>query len=264
MNFDQILIDLGRSLIDLFLIMRGNSHGIFQGTHEAAIFEAQGGTIGPDGFSHIDDLRATAQAIQTRQDALNLALNRLNGIDAAVGSRVREVCQPLLKQSGELLSAASETERAVVELERTDPTRFEGLVLGQGGLGTGIGRTGQALISTQLNQQAQQLMARGIEPRLIPAARMGLQGVVAQIRNLPLDAKEAIRNLSLTLASMRAILAAFARQALLAGRVALGAALTAIGEALVEIGSRLTTPIFFIINLDELKKAAGMPSDSET
>ena len=48
--FETLLVDLGKSLLDLFLILRGNSHGIFQGTHEAALFEAQGGQIGPGGF----------------------------------------------------------------------------------------------------------------------------------------------------------------------------------------------------------------------
>ncbi len=164
MNFDELLIDLGRSLMELFLIMRGNSHGIFQGTHEAAIFEAQGGQIGPGGFSHLNDLRATAIAIQSRQDALNLALNRINGIDQAVGTRIKEVVQPLLRQSGQFLSAAKETERVAAELQRTDPTRFRGVLLGQGGLGPEIGRTANSLVSTQLNQQAQQLTQRGIEP----------------------------------------------------------------------------------------------------
>jgi hypothetical protein len=264
MNFDQILIELGRALVELFLILRGNSHGIFQGTHEAAIFEAQGGQIGPGGFSHLDDLRRTAAAIQTRQDALNLALNRLNGIDSAVGSRVKEVCQPLLRQSGELLNTARQTESAAASLQQTDPTRFQGVVLGQGGLGPEIGRTTNALVSTQLNQQARQLTQRGIEPRLIPAARTALQGVVTQIRNLPLDAKEAVRNLTATLVAMRTLLTVFARQALLAGRVALAAALASIEQALVAIGSRLTTPIL-ILNLGQLfKQAAGRGSDDAT
>lgn len=262
MNFDQFLLDLGRALIDLFLILRGNSHGIFQGTHEAVIFEAQGGQIGPGGFSHLDDLRATAQAIETRQDALNLALNRINGLDSAVGSRIKEVCQPLLRQSGEFLSTARETERVAAALRQSDPTRFQGVVLGQGGLGPEIGRTANALVSTQLDQQAKQLTARGIEPRLIPAARTALQGVLTQIRNLPLDFKEATIKLSAILATMRTIVAAFARQALFAGRVALAAALSAIEQALVSIGSRLTTPILFL-NLRGIKKALGFPTDDD-
>lgn len=76
--------------------MRGKSHGIFLGTHEAAIFEAQGGQIGAGRFSHLSDLRNTAAAIQTRQDAVSLALSRLQGMEPMVGQRVREICQSVL------------------------------------------------------------------------------------------------------------------------------------------------------------------------
>src|SRR5438105_3171200 len=112
--FDQTLLDLGQALIELIKIIRGNSHSIFQGTHEAAIFEAQGGQIGAGGFSHLNDLRQTAAAIQTRQDTLNLALNRLQGIAPSLGGRIRSICDPLLRQSGEYLRAAADTERAAV------------------------------------------------------------------------------------------------------------------------------------------------------
>jgi hypothetical protein len=246
MTFEQFLIDLGQSLIDLFLIMRGDAHGIFQGTHEAAIFEAQGGQIGPGGFNHLQSLRQAMLAIQTRQDTLNLALNRINGIEPALGVRLRSICQPLLNQSGLLLRTAAETERVALELQRSDPTRFQGVVLGQGGLGPEVGRTAQALVSTQLNQQAPQLLARGIEPRLIPSIRPALQSVAGQIRQLPISDPDARNKLLAILTSMRALVSAAARQALLAGRALLAAALSAIGEALVAIGSRLTTPIIFI------------------
>jgi hypothetical protein len=254
MLFDELLVDLGKSLLDLFLIMRGKSHGIFQGTHEGAIFEAQGGQIGAGGFSHLKDLQETAKAIQTRQDALNLALNRINGIDPALSPRLRSLCEPVLKQSGLFLRTAEETERVALELQRSDPTRFKGVILGQGGMGPEIGRTARALVSNQLNQQAQQLLARGIEPRLIPSIRPALQSVVAQIRQLPIGDRDAITRLLTILAAMRAMVAAAARQALLAGRVALSAALTAIAEALIAIASKLTTfPVFinFAHNDDE-------------
>jgi hypothetical protein len=263
--FDQILLDLGQALLRLFLIMRGNSHGIFQGTHEAALFEAQGGQIGPGGFSHLGDLRSTAQAIQTRQDALNLALNRLQGIEPALGSRVKDICQPVLRQSGEYLSAAAETERVALELQRSDPTRFQGVVLGQGGMGPEIGRTARALVSNQLNQQSRQLIARGIEPRLIPSIRASLQPVTTLIRQLPLEDKDAIGKLSAILASMRALVSTAARQALIAGRAALSAALIAIEEALVSIGSRLTTPPLLIPKflLRQIQRDLGIPTDDD-
>lgn len=132
--FESLLVDLGKSLLDLFLIMRGNSHGIFQGSHEAASFEARGGQIGPGGFNHLDSLRQTAAAIETRQNALNLALNRLQGLDGALGSRLKQLCDPVLRQSGRYLRAAADTESAAVSLRSTDPTRFEGVIVGEGGL----------------------------------------------------------------------------------------------------------------------------------
>jgi hypothetical protein len=128
--FESLLVDLGKSLPDLFLIMRGNSHGIFHGTDEAALFEAQGGQIGPGRFNHLDSLRQTAAAIETRQDALN----RLQGLDGALGSRLKQLCDPVLRQSGRYLRAAADTESAAVSLRSTDPTRFEGVIVGEGGL----------------------------------------------------------------------------------------------------------------------------------
>lgn len=265
MGIDQILIELGRALLELFLILRGTHHGILQGTPEAAIFEAQGGTIGPGGFNHLNSLQAAIQAVQSRRDALTSALGKLNGVNSAVGSRVKDVCEPILKQSGNLLTAMRSGEQAATELAKTDPNRFSGVVVGQGGMGPEIGRTSQALVSNQLTQQASQLQARGIEPRLIPQARTALQSVAGQLRQLPMDAKDAVRNLSATLAAMRALLTGFAQQALLAGRVALAAALTTIEQALVTIGSRLTSPAPIVPKgvLNQIKKAAGLPADPE-
>jgi hypothetical protein len=70
--------------------------------------------------------------------------------------------------------------------------------------------------------------------------------VVGQIRQLTINEDDAKSRLLGILASMRALLTAAARQALLAGRALLAAALTAIEEALVKIGSKLTTPVIFI------------------
>jgi hypothetical protein len=254
---DELFLQLGNALLDLMLIMRGNSHGIFQGSHEAALFEAQGGQIGPGGFNHLNDVKTTAQAIQTRQDALNLALNRINGVNPSIGSRLRDVCAPVLRQSGQYLSAARQTESAATALRTSDPTRFRGVVLGQGGLGPEIGRTAKALVSVQLNQQAPTLTARGIEPQIIPSTRQALQGVVTSIRQLPLQDRDAIAKLSSVIAAMRALLQIAARQAFLAGRALLSAALISIEQALVSIGSRLTTPLL-VIDLKEIKRSMGI------
>ena len=212
----------------------------------------------PAGFNHLNSLRQTAAAIQTRQDALNLALNRLQGLDAALGGRLKTLCEPILRQSGQYLRTAADTESAAVSLRSTDPTRFEGVIVGEGGLGPEIGRTSQALVSNQLNRMSVQLAGRGIEPRLIPAVRASLQSVMDGIRQLPTDVKDSLARLSAALAAMRALLQAAIRQALVAGRVALTAALMAIDEALVAIGSRLTSG-FFIIPKSVLEQFGSGP-----
>jgi hypothetical protein len=62
-----------------------------------------------------------------------------------------------------------------------------------------------------------QLAARGIEPRLTPAARASIQSVMEGIRQLPTDVKDSLAKLSAALAAMRALLQAAIRQALVAG-----------------------------------------------
>ncbi len=264
-QFDQLILDLARALVQLFNILRGDSHGIFQGTHEAALFEAQGGQIGSGGFDHLDDMRKTAAAIQARQDALNLALNRIQGIDAPIGSRLKSLCDPILRLSGQYVSTAANTERAAASLRVTDPTRFQGVILGNGGLGPEIGRTSQSLVTNQLNQMSTQLAARGIESRVIPSTRPALQSVMFSIRQLPTEVKDAIAKVSAALATMRAALTYAAQQALQAGRTALAAALASIEEALVGLGSRFTSFIIIVPSnlLQDMKRAAGMGDGPE-
>jgi hypothetical protein len=266
--FDETIVQLGKSLLDLLLIMRGKSHGIFMGTHQAAIFEAQGGQIGAGGFSHLSDLRATAAAIQTRQDAFNLALNRLQGMMPQIGPRVREICQPVLRLSNEYLKAAGETEQVAAELQQSDPKRFEGVILGEGGMGPEIGRTVPSLVTNQLNKMSGQLIDRGIEPRLIPSARASLQQPwTAATRELPVvdtnEVRDAITKLRDAIGKMRELVSAALARALLAGRAALAAALTALDGALVSIGSRLTSG-FGIAPLEEIERIFGLrqPDDA--
>ena len=255
--FEQLLLDLAQALIDACGISRGVVHGIYQGSHEAALFEAQGGVIGPGGFDHLNSVVQTARAIQTSRDALDLALNRLQGVEPAVGVRVRALCDPLLRLMGDYLKTAADTNAAATALRQTDATRLQGVVLGQGGLGPEIGRTPQALVSNQLNAMSSQLTARGIEPRLIPAARTSLQSVLASIRQLPIDGKDAAAKLSAALASMRVLLSQTIARASLVGRARLIATLLGIQNALISFGSRLTTPI--IIDLGTLHQIMGVP-----
>ncbi|MEU2062375.1 hypothetical protein [Streptomyces sp. NPDC013455] len=255
---EELLLELAQSLLEVFRVSRGALHGIFQGSHEAALFEAQGGVIGPGGFNHLGSVLQTAQAIETRRDAAILALNRIQGVEPALGVRVRALVEPVLRLSGDYLRIARETGDAAAVLRQTDPTRFQGVVLGQGGLGPEIGRTQAALVTNQINAMAAQLTARGIEPRLIPSSQPALQSVLTSIRQLPLDGRDAVAKLAGVLSSMRLLFSQSLARASLIGRARLTAAILSIEGALVEIGSRLTTPII-IINGSEMRRLMGIP-----
>lgn len=255
---DALLLDLGNALIDLLRVNRGLLHGVYQGSHEAAIFEAQGGTIGPGGFNHLQSVLDSAAAIQSRQDAANLALDRINGVDPVLGPRVRALVKPLMDLGQQYLDTAAKTRDTANLLRQTDPTRFQGVVAGQGGLGPEIGRTSQALVSNQLTGMAQQLEERGIEPRLIPQSQGAAQSVLASIRQLPLDGREAGQKLAAAIAAIRLAVRQTAVRAAVIGRARLVAIMVGIEEALVAFGSRLTTPI--LIDMRVIHRSLGIPS----
>ena len=255
---DALLLDLGNALIDLLDINRGLPHGVYQGSHEGAIFEAQGGTIGPGGFNHLQSVLNSAVAIQRRQDAANLALNRINGVAPVLGPRVRALVKPLLDLGQQYLDTAAKTRDTANLLAQTDPTRFQGVVVGQGGLGPEIDRTSQALVSNQLTAMAQQLEDRGIEPRLIPQSQGAAQSVLASIRQLPLDGREAGQKLAGAIAAIRLLVRQTAVRAAIIGRARLVAVMIGIEEALVAFGSRLTTPI--LIDMRVIHQSLGISS----
>lgn len=255
---EEVLLDLAQAMLEVFGASRGALHGVFQGSHEAALFEAQGGVIGPGGFNHLASVQQTAQALQTRVDLANLALNRLAGIDPALGVRVRALCDPVLRLTDQYLSVARQTSDAAATLRQVAPTRLQGVVAGQGGLGPEIGRTAQALVSNQMTAMSAQLTARGIEPKLIPSTQPALQPVVTAIRQLPLDGREAGAKLAGALAAMRTLISQTAVRASVVGRARLTAALLGLEAALVEFGARLTTPII-LINTSLLHQIMGVP-----
>jgi hypothetical protein len=130
--------------------------------------------------------------------------------------------------------------------------------VGQGGLGPEIGRTSQALVSNQLTAMARQLEERGIEPRLIPSTQSAAQSVMASIRQLPLDGREAGQKLAAAIASIRLLVHQTAVRAAVIGRARLVAVMLGIEEALVAFGSRLTTPI--LIDMRVIHESLGIAS----
>lgn len=174
--------------------------------------------------------------------------------------------RPLFQQSQFYRSAMTQTETMAANLARTNGTRLSGVVFGQGGMGPEVGRTTQALISTQMNQRAQELAARGVsEPtRLIPSVQATGTQLINTIRQLPISIREAADKVVAVIGAIRVLLTQAARQALTAGNLILSQALNSVERALaqasarlVSLGSRLTTPIL-IINMREIKRAFGI------
>ena len=221
----DICANLMRGVVDLLVVISGSAHGVLQGTHEAVLAEAQGAQIGPSGFNHLNDLRQTGIAITDREDALVRAINSLGSIHHNLGNRVRDILDPLLRQSSAYRAAIEQSENMAASLARTDGRRLSGVIFGQGGTGPEVVRSAKALVSTQMNERAKELIARGIEPRLIPAARQGSASVMSTIRQLPITIRDATDKVIGIIGAIRLLLAQAARQALIVGNAALSAAL---------------------------------------
>lgn len=254
--------ELMRAIVDLLVIMSGSAHGILQGTHEAVLVEAQGAQIGPGGFSHIQNMRDTLRDLAARETALQSALGNLSRFEPGIATRIRSILSPLTTQAASYREAMQQTEQMAIELQRTDGTRLQGVMFGQGGSGPEVGRTVKALCSTQMNERAREFAARGIEPRIIPSVRAAGQQVMASIRQLPLAIRDASDKVIAIIGAMRVALTQAARAALVSGQAALSAALNAVEAALVNVGSRLTTPII-VIDIRALKRAAGIVDPDE-
>lgn len=254
---EKSLVELCNAMLQLLGILRnGTAHGIYQGTHQAAIFEAQGGQIGAEGFDHLGPVVRTLTSLQNARSALLGSLGQLQGIDAPLGVRMRTLCQPAITLTEEYIDIASQTKMAAESLRQTDPTRLQGVILGQGGMGAQVGRTVEALAENQINAMANQLQQRNIEPRLIPTARAALQQVMPSIRNLPLDGREAAGKLMTTVTAMRLLISKTAVRATAVGRARIIATFLSIETMLIEFGSRLSTPI--IVPAKVLREILGI------
>lgn len=263
-TFIDLATKLVSSILDLLVIMNGNSHGILQGSNEAVLAEAQGAQIGARGFNHLNDLQGTLRAIITKESALNSTLEQLAAEHPNLGNRVRSVLSPLFRLSSTYRTTLQGTEKLALELAKTDGSRLSGVTFGQGGVGPDKVRSARALISSQMSERGRELAARGIsEPtKLVPAARTAGNQVLGNIRQLPITIRDASDRIFTVIGAIRALLTQTARQAVACGNFALSQALNSVGRALTAAASRfgtsLTTPLI-IINIKDVKRAAGIP-----
>jgi hypothetical protein len=215
----QLVAELETAVKGLHAICSGSSHGVLQGTHEAVLAEAQGGQIvrnvAQQGatFQHFHDLERTAGDIVRREQRVLSLLGRIGGEDRGLMVRMRESLRPLLGLTRQYLQTMEGTRNLALDLIRTHPTRLSGVHFGSGGLGTGVERGRQALISTQLQQMAGQLRSRGITPTLVPNASATARVVLANIRQLPLTVRDAALSASAAVSAVRLALTQAARTA---------------------------------------------------
>jgi hypothetical protein len=268
MSEQQLIQQLQAAVAELHTILSGNAHGILRGSHEAALAEAQGAQIVRNvcgqgaTFAHIRDLENTAQALMSRYSQVQSVLGKIGEVDRGVMIRSKEALQPMLQAAQQNISLLERTRNVAADLMRTHPNRLSGVYFGQGGLGPATGRTHASLISTQIQQMAATLRARGIEPSLIPRAHAAGNALMATLRQAPVTIQDAGFKIATAAAAARA---AFTQAALRAAATSAAQSLlrglAAAMEALLTVGGRLITVPIIIIDPRQLERR-GPPTEA--
>src|SRR5271166_2399716 len=253
-EMQQLSQQLRDAVEALCTVVSGSAHGILRGSHEAALAEAQGAEIvrnvAQQGatFQHILDLENTGAAIQDRLQVVQSLLGKMGEIDRGVMLRSQEALQPLMESGESNVELIEDTREVATELARNFGNRLAGVAFGQGGLGTQVGRSYAVLISTQINQMAVTLRARGIEPSLIPNEFSRGRMLMQQIQQLPVTIQDAFQRMAGTLAAARALFVQSAiRAAANTASSSFLRALSAAFDALFTVsGTLVTLPIFII------------------
>jgi hypothetical protein len=242
----EIYVDLLEGVVDLLNMM---TKGAFlQGTHEAALVEAQGaGWVGGSG-NHLNDIVQARNAIVNKEEVIKKILTLIRGQNPAAAARLKDLLeQNLFRHSRVLKDTITQTEQMALQLRTTEGQRLAGVKFFEGGGGANVGRTVASLPSEQLKTPALQSQLRaGVEPSIVPRAHPLAQRTVGLIRQLPVTFEDVKRNIAQItgsiLTAIRIWVSEFVAQASAAARVAM----FALEAALVRFGSSLSTPLIFI------------------
>ncbi len=225
------------------------SHGVFRGTHEVVLVEAQGAEVldsAGNVFNHMDSLRQSRAALVNREQEIQRGLTFFARFSNTLSFKIREIVRPIVTRSESMRALMDETETKALELARTNGTRLQGVRIGAGGLGPEVARSEASLVSAQLEAQAVQLRARGIEPTILPNAAQA-SSYLARVRALAVNNKDSAAKMFPVLTAMRVAAQQALRQASIAGRALLSTVLDGLLIALeavaARIGTTLTTPI---------------------
>jgi hypothetical protein len=256
-TMDQLTQQLQDAVRDLYTVLNGNMHGLLRGTHEAVLAEAQGArivantAIQGDTYAHIQDLENTAQAIMTRESQVQSILGKIGEMDRGVMIRAKEALQPLLTNARQNMNLIYQTRTVAEELMETFPTRLQGVFF------AARERTEAGLITTQIEQMAEQLRMRGIEPELIPQACATGRRLLASIRQMPVSLQDAATRVAMAAAAARTAFTTAARTAASSASSAFLRALSAAVEGIIALSGRLISVPIIIIDPKMLGRPPG-------
>jgi hypothetical protein len=230
-------------------------HGVWRGTLDAALAEAQGfALVDKEGHvpAHLGNMRDALRLLLERREALSVAVSRVESLSAYGARFLREGIAPLQQLAADRVGLLRQTEELIVEMRRLELLRISGERLGGIAMPT-LDRTVEALASTRLKELTGPFTRRGIS--LIPqglSQAPWVRALLAELEALPLEAKHAAEQLAAPLAAMRAA----CQGALRAG--ARAPWLRALAQMLVEAMKR--PPMLLIIFVDGQGRPLGMPA----
>lgn len=256
----EALVSLANELSE-FLGTDPAKHGMFRGTFQMALVEAQGGGIAKAGggigssslqatsqlasrmgstiitrtqvtgnFDHYNSMRGAANGIASRLSSMQAKLAELTRLSPDAARVARQGYQPLMNVSGERLKLAQDVEGAIVEINNSgSANRLSSVLI------TETGRDAEALAEAQLQR-------RGVS--MLPNAIGQGRALMQRIAQLPLNseqAKEMIKDVATKGAAGMTAAYNMVRAAGTAGRAAARTAFQITGEFLAAFGARLVT-----------------------
>lgn len=248
---DGIPIQIYRDLLDAIIILltRMTRGAFLQGSHEAALIEAQGAQWVSGGASdHLTKIVQARASLVNSENVIKNIIDLIRAQNPAAATRLKDVLeQNLFRHSRVLKEAIDQTEKMAIDLRNSDPRRLEGVKFFEGGAGGNVARTVSSLPSEQLKTPALQSQLRaGVEPSIVPRTHPQAQRTIALIRQLPATFEEIRKNITQITASLLAAIRLWVSQFVAQASATARLAIALLEESLVTIGSKLTTPLIFI------------------
>jgi hypothetical protein len=210
-TIEALAPELQGAFRELHDALAGRIHAVLRGSHEAALFEAQGGEIyravrgDLKPFQHLRDLENAGAVVSGRAHRVESLLGKLGSLRHGAMVRTRESLRPMIERAKEVSDTMFMTRQHCRTLEQSVPARFHGVWFAAGE------RTAASLVSHQLQRRALMLRAQGAPasrippPHLLPPDHAGGR-IIARIRALPITPLEAEQSTALIAAAARSAL----------------------------------------------------------